>query len=244
MIAARLPVLYGSSFAAWLRSIALGAAVGALVVAGHRLGLWAPLGAGAGRIGLELNRLIGPVWIPMLVVALRVSWLAARALRTRFGRGALGAPVRPELGQLAPLFAALGLCGTVWGLSAAFDALGSGGFLERLPTLLGGLGAAMTSTLVGLGLQIGTLLLAAFNPAWSHARVHQEAEQLAFALDGRKLGEGLHGLEALIDALRARQPEALQLAFGQRVPAEQRARIRAVLWQRTDSAIPIREARA
>ncbi len=241
MIAARLPALRGRTLTPWLRSMALGAAMGGIVVAGHRFGLWLPLGAAARELALGLNRLIGPVWIPMFVVAVRVGWLAARALRTRFGRGSAGAPVRPELGQLAPLFAALGLCGTVWGLSTAFDALGDGGFLERLPALLGGLGTAMTSTLVGLSLQIGTLLLAAFNPTWSHACVGREAERLVFALDGRRLGEGPDGLEALIGALDARQPEAVRVSFDARVPSEQRARVHGVLWQRTDSAIPMRE---
>ncbi len=224
--------------------MALGAAVGGAVVAGHKLGLWLPLGAWAGAIASALNRLVGPVWIPMFMVALRVGWLAARALHTRFGWGVGGAPVRPELGQLAPLFAALGLCGTVWGLSAAFDALDAGGFLERLPALLGGLGAAMTSTLVGLGLQIATLLLAAFNPTWSQVRVGWKLGQLVVALDGCRLGESQDGLEALIAALSARQPEALRVCFDARVPPEQRARAHELLWQRTDSAVPVREVQA
>ncbi len=224
--------------------MALGAAVGGAVVAGHKLGLWLPLGAGASAIVSALSRLVGPVWIPMFMVALRVGWLAARALRTRFGWAAGGAPVRPELGQLAPLFAALGLCGTVWGLSAAFDALDGGGFLQRLPALLGGLGAAMTSTLVGLGLQIATLLLAAFNPSWSQVRVGWKLERLVVALDGCPLGESRDGLEALIAALSARQPEALRVCFDARVPPEQRAQVHELLWQRTDSAVPVREVQA
>ncbi len=244
MIAARLPALRRGTLTPWLRSMALGAAVGGAVVAGHELGLWVPLGAAAREIALAMNRLVGPVWIPMFGVALRVGWLALRALRTRFGWGAGAAPVRPELGQLAPLFAALGLCGTVWGLSAAFGALEGGGFLERLPALLGGLGAAMTSTLVGLGLQIGTLLLAAFNPTWFHAQIGWTAGRLVVALDGRPLGESQEGLEALIAALGARQPEALRVCFDARVPPEQCARVHELLWQRTDSAIPLREVRA
>ncbi len=244
MITARLPALRRSTLTPWLRSGALGAAVGGAVVVGHELGVWVPLAAATGEIARALNRLVGPVWIPMFGVALRVGWLAGRALRTRFGWGAGGAPVRPELGQLAPLFEALGLCGTVWGLSAAFDALDGGGFLERLPALLGGLGAAMTSTLVGLGLQIGTLLLAAFNPTWSQACLDWRAGTLRVALDGRRLGETEDGLQALILALDARQPEAVRLCFAARVPPEQRARVLEVLWQRTDSAIPMREVLA
>ena len=227
--------------APWLGSVVLGAGAGGLVSAGHWLGLWAPLAAGASETARTLTQVVGPVWVPMLLVALRVGWLALRALRTRLGRGDAAVPARPELGHLAPLFAALGLCGTVWGLSAAFDALEDGGFLERLPALLGGLGAAMTSTLVGLGLQIGTLLLAAFNPSWSHARVSRRGDELEFTLDGRFLGEGAEGQNALIEVLGARQPEALKLAFASHVSPAERARVREILWARTDSAIPMRE---
>ncbi len=129
-------------------------------------------------------------------------------------------------------------------MSAAFGALEGGGFLERLPALLGGLGAAMTSTLVGLGLQIATLLLAAFNPTWSQVRVGWKLERLVVRLDGRLLGESQDGLEALIAALSARQPEALRVCFDARVPPEQRARVHELLWQRTDSAVPVREVQA
>lgn len=244
MIAVRVTGLRRGGLVAWLGSLTLGAAVGGIVVAGHRFGLWLPLGGAAREIALSLSQRVGPVWIPMLLVALRVGWLALVALRTRFGWGTPGAPVRPELGQLAPLFAALGLCGTVWGLSAAFDALGGGGFLEHLPSLLGGLGAAMTSTLAGLSLQIATLLLAAFNPTWSHAHVGWGAEGLVLMLDRRPLGVGSGGLEALVVALGARQPEALRVSFDPRVPFEQRRHVHEILWRRTDSAIPLREAQA
>ena len=99
----------------------------------------------------------------------------------------------------------------------------------------------VTSTLVGLGLQIATLLLAAFNPSWSQVRVGWKLERLVVALDGCPLGESRDGLEALIAALSARQPEALRVCFAARMPPEQRARVHELLWQRTDSAVPVRE---
>ncbi len=231
-----------------LRSIALGTVLGAAAVGVIRFGPELPLlrqaarllSSGAGVVA-TLNARVGPVWIPLLLVALRVGWLAGRALRTRHGLGQPGAPVRPELGQLAPLFAALGLCGTVWGLSGAFDALRGGEFLSRLPVLLGGLGAAMMSTLLGLGLQVATLLIATFNPLWSLARVKGQGEGVSFALDARDLGADHDGLDALVLAIQARQPEALRVELGRGVPQEWRGRIHDALWQRLDSAIPIRE---
>ncbi len=225
----------------WGGSIATGAVIGGSVGIAMRLGLVPGLWGGAGELASALNRLVGPVWVPMFLIGLRVGWLSLRALRTRFGHGALGAPVRPELGQLAPLFAALGLCGTVWGLSRAFDALGAGEFLTRIPELLGGLGAAMTSTLVGLGLQITTLMLAAFNPSFSRVDVRRDGAGVRFHLDGRALGADL---DELARALAARQPEALLLAVDRGVPREKRAEIHTCLWQRTDSAIPVREVDA
>jgi hypothetical protein len=203
---------------------------------GAHLGAWPALGAVAG----VLNAQVGPVWVPMAGVALRVGWIAQRALRTRWERGPLGTPVRPELSQLAPLFAALGLCGTVWGLMHAFQALEQGEFLARLPLLLGGLGAAMASTLVGLGLQIGTLLLGVINPSWSWVRVARGPEP-SFALDGRAIGRGDAGLDLLVEALVARQPEALGVAFEPEVPPRVRETVRDALWQRLDGSIPMRE---
>ncbi len=233
-----------------LRSAALGAVLGGLAVLALRVAPGPPALGSAGELvrwGLRLvdalNGKLGPVWIPMLLVASRVAWLAGRALRTRHGHGPPAAPVRPELGQLAPLFAALGLCGTVWGLSFAFDALGDGDFLSRLPVLLGGLGAAMTSTLLGLGLQIATLVIATTNPAWSRVRVHRIPQSVSFELEGNPLGEGAAGLEALVLALRARQPEALRLELVRGLPDDWHARIRDVLWRRLDSALPVREVR-
>ncbi len=233
-----------------LRSATLGAVLGGLAVLALRvepearaLGPAAGLASGALRLVDALSGRLGPVWIPMLLVASRVAWLAGRALRTRHGHGPPASPVRPELGQLAPLFAALGLCGTVWGLSFAFDALGAGDFLSRLPVLLAGLGAAITSTLLGLGLQIATLVIATHNPAWTRARVHRIAESVRFELEGHALGDGAAGLEAMVLALRARQPEALRLELVRGVPDEWQARIRDVLWRRLDSALPIRAVR-
>jgi hypothetical protein len=142
--------------------------------------------------------------------------------------------------QLAPLFAALGLCGTVWGLTSAFDALQYGDFLTQLPVLLGGLGAAMTSTLAGLGLQIATLLVAAFNPVWSRARVWQQAGRTHFSLDARALGEDLAGFAAFAEAIDARQPEALRVEFAPGLPDDARERVLNELWRRVDGVIPIR----
>jgi hypothetical protein len=178
----------------------------------------------------------------MLGVAARVGWLALRALETRLRPGRFAAPVRPELSQLAPLFAALGLCGTVWGLTRAFGALEHGEFLTQLPLLLGGLGAAMTSTLAGLALQIGTLLIAAFNPAWSCAEVRRSAGEMAFALDGTRLGGAAAGLAALGAAIEARSPEALRVEFGSGIDAAERERVMCELWRRVDGAIPVRSA--
>lgn len=230
-----------------LRSLALGAAIGGVAVIAIPLVPDLPglseltrLAELCARLGNALNASVGPVWLPMSLVALRVGWLAGRALRSRRGRHS-AAPVGPELGQLAPLFAVLGLCGTVWGLGTAFDALGDGQFLSRVPSLLAGLGAAMTSTLLGLGLQISTLLVAAFNPVWSQARVESATDDVRFALDGRELGAGTAGLDELVRTLRARQPEALRVELARGVSEAWRTRIHDTLWRRLDSAIPIRE---
>ena len=235
----------------WLQPVALGAlSGGAISIAASLGGVSLSQFATPLQQSVEyLDRSIGPVWIAMLAVSLRVAWLGARAFGTRFGRGANGLPVRPELGQLAPLFAALGLCGTVWGLSRAFGALEADDFLTQLPGLLGGLGAAMTSTLVGLTLQIATLLLAAFNPTWSSVRVSRTPARAAdspgpdavhFALDGSEFGCGVAGFAALAEALRARQPEALQLWFARGIDGELRERVRLELWRRIDGDTPLR----
>jgi len=226
---------------AWTGSLSVGAFGGLALAAVLHLGLTPALHEALRAAPGELQRAVGPVWVPMALVAARVLWLAVRALRTRLGRGDLGRPVRPELLQLAPLFAALGLAGTVWGLSRAFDALEGGEFLTRLPALLGGLGAAMTSTLVGLGLQTSTLLVAAFNPAWSRVRVSAQGTELRLELDGLRLGCGLPALAALLAALDARVPEALRVEYAGGVPNRARASFRAALLLHTDSAISLRE---
>lgn len=228
----------------WLAHAAAGAALGGLALLTTRLGLFEPLAAGYDATFAAANRLIGPVWIPMAMVGLRVAWVAGRALRTRSGHGPLGVPVRHELGQLAPLFAALGLCGTVWGLMTAFEALESGEFLTQLPRLLGGLGTAMTSTLVGLGLQVATLLLGVVNPAWSWARVGWDGRSARYALDGRPLGADAGALGLLVRALEARRPEALCLAFEPGVPAAVRREVADLLWQSLDGQIRLREVHA
>jgi hypothetical protein len=241
MTVARLALPPRERLLQWAGALLLGATLGLGFVVARRLGVWAWTAGHVSWIGGRLTDAIGPVWVPMLVVATRVAWLAARALRTRSGRGRLGQPVRPELGQIAPLFAALGLCGTVWGLSSAFEALNGGEFLTQLPLLLGGLGAAMTSTLVGLGMQIATLLLRLLNPAWSWLHVAWRDGQPAFSLDERPVSGGGEGLAAVAEALRARQPEALCIAFCAQVPAAERARISDALWRQTDGAIRLRE---
>ena len=101
----------------------------------------------------------------------------------------------------------------------------------------------MTSTLLGLGLQIATLVIATLNPSWSRARVNRIAQGVSFELDGQVLGDGATGLEALVLALRARQPEALRLELVRGVPGEWHSKIRDVLCRRLDSALPIREVR-
>jgi hypothetical protein len=241
MNASRLVLLRWHVQRRWIEPVLVGAVLGFALVAADRLGL-APSFADLGpRAAGTLNGAVGPVWVPMLLASARVAWLAGRALRTREGRGRLGAPVRPELGQIAPVFAALGLCGTVWGLSRAFAALNGGDFLSQLPLLLGGLGAAMTSTLVGLGLQIGTLLVGLFLPAWSWLAVRVETEGEGYTLDRRRLGTGEAGLRAALEGLRARGPEAVCVAFDRRVPERRRQEIRMRLWQRIDADIRLRE---
>jgi hypothetical protein len=220
----------------WLRAVVYGMALGLLAVLAQALGLWVAFA----ELGAWLTRVIGPVWVPMFAVALRVGWLWVRALRTRFGQGALGRPVRPELEKLAPIFPAFGLAGTVWGLDVAFGALDRDVFIERLPDLMAGLGAALISTLVGLGFQIATLLVAAYAPAWSLARVARSAERELYTLDGALLGEGESGLHALLEAIEAREPEALHLALDPALPGERRATLHARIWRSVDGAIPIR----
>ncbi len=94
-----------------LRSLALGVAIGGVAVIAIPLVPDLPglskltrLAELCARLGNALNASVGPVWLPMSLVALRVGWLAGRALRSRRGRHS-AAPVGPELGQLAPLLA-------------------------------------------------------------------------------------------------------------------------------------------
>ncbi len=224
-----------------LTAVAGGIALGGLVV------LFRISSVGAWTTGALLDAAhwlgaaIGPVWIPMALVAGRVLWLAGRALASRRGMPGPRRPVRPELAQLAPLFAALGLCGTVWGLGHAFDALEHGEFLGQLPALLGGLGAAMTSTLAGLGLQIGTLLLATLNPVWSSAHVSAAGETFCVELDGQRLGADAAGMDALVEALEARRPEALRVRFDPALSAAQREGVRDRLWSSLDASLALRE---
>jgi len=227
-----------------LRSAAWGVALGLIGLALIRLGVWDRF---AGTVAAPVLRLVGivhqavgPVWIPMFLVALRVGWLAARAFRTRLAIGPFGFGVRPELQQLAPLFAALGLAGTVWGLTHAFTALQGGEFLDRLPTLLAGLGAAMTSTLVGLSLQITTLLIAAYNPAWSVATIQLDGDIESYKLDGARLGSGARGLAALLESLVARQPEALHLCMDPEIGIDRRGLLQRNVWQSLESSVPLR----
>lgn len=190
-----------------------------------------------------LNQRVGPVWMAMLAVALRVAWLNGRALQSRNGSHPGVRPVRPELQQLAPVFAALGLCGTVWGLAGAFASLDTSEFMSRLPRLLAGLGAAMTSTLVGLSLQIGTLLLAAYNPCWSRAVVRMQSGEKVFALDGVALGSGEEGRARLLDSLRARAPEALRLVLDRGLPQRVRDGLAADLWEQLSAGVPLKTER-
>lgn len=221
-----------------LLAIGVGTALGIVIALARAFGLTDALL----QVPRALHESVGPVWIPMALVAARVLWLASGALASRYGRGTSDPrPVRPELGQLAPLFAALGLCGTVWGLTLAFDALGQGEFLGQLPALLGGLGAAMTSTLAGLGLQIGTLLLAAINPVWSSARLGAAGESTYVEFDGQRLGLDEPGVDALVDALRARQPEALRLVFDRALSERERQQVRERIWAELDASLQVRE---
>lgn len=225
---------------AWLLSVVYGALIGCLGALLLYLGLLqGVLGAVVG-VGSALYRIVGPVWLPMALIAVRVGWLAARALRTRLGRVTACRPVRDELHQLAPLFVAFGLAGTVWGLTIAFDALRGDAFIEGLPQLLSGLGAAMTSTLVGLSFQIGTLLVAAYNPTWSRATVYRRGDVEVFHLDDTRLGEGDAGLSALFEALGARAPEALHIELDPALSLERRIALHGAIWRHLDGAIPVR----
>jgi len=227
-----------------IRACIAGAVIGSLGLVLMRLGLWdrlvAPLLAPLVAVSRALYLTVGPVWIPMALVGLRVGWLGTRAFRTRMGIGPFGSGVRSELTHLAPLFAALGLAGTVWGLTHAFSALEGGEFLDRLPPLLAGLGAAMTSTLIGLSLQIGTLLLAAYNPAWSLASIQVEAEHEVVRLDGAHLGNGALGLAELLEALSMRQPEALHLNLDPRLGHDRRRELHREIWKMLDASTPLR----
>jgi len=236
---ARLPAHGLPGFA---RSIARGLALGLVLALVLRSGLGQAFVARLSEWLSVIHVAIGPVWIPMFFIALRIAWLSGRALRTRFGQGRFGAAVRPEMLNLAPMFPALGFAGTVWGLTYAFAALEAGEFIDQLRPLMVGLGAAMMSTLVGLGLQILTLLIAAYNPAWSLAEVSQAGERETFALDGAVLGHDDRGLTQLLEALSARQPEALHLRLDPRLPAERRAALHMSVWKRLDGSIPMRPA--
>jgi hypothetical protein len=73
----------------WLVPIAAGAGLGLLAIAGSRLGVWRELvtwGGGlvvdAGALVGALNARVGPVWLPMGLVAARVAQVATRAWRT------------------------------------------------------------------------------------------------------------------------------------------------------------------
>ena len=80
------------------------------------------------------------------------------------------------------------------------------------------------------------------NPAWSWVQVGWARGEASYALSGRHLGHGPDGLQALLESLRSRQPEALGLRFAERTPEDLRARVREELWKGLDSAIPIRVA--
>ncbi len=105
----------------------------------------------------------------------------------------------------------------------------------------------MTSTLVGLGLQIATLLLAIVNPSWSWARIGWVGGNATFELDGRPAQkmEDSHppdgsGLRWLVGAIVSRQPEALCVEFVGEIPGPERRRIQDSLWRRLDSGVRVR----
>jgi len=218
-----------------------GATLGLLALTGQQLGIWETVAAEAGAGARWLNATIGLVWIPMLVGWARVMVLAARAWSTRTGRTVATASVSPELSQLAPLFTGLGFAGTVWGLLDGFGALTGDDLLSKLPELLSGIGAAMTSTLAGLALWAATLSIAAWVPTWSWARIRWNGENVQVSLDSRDLGEGDLGLEVLIEAVRGRRPEALCLAFDKLVPSGMRSRIANAVWSQRDIDLPLKE---
>ncbi len=218
--------------APWLRAVLLGAALGLLIVGAERAGLWLALHA----LGSELTARASPLWVPMLLLTLRVIWLWVRALRTRTQaqraasrrraksgqRRAAPAPGptrrgRPELAKLGPAFSVLGVLGTLWKLDAALEALGP-------TTLLApALGATLFPALWGFALQLATRGIAAHAPTWSLARVTRSGERELYRLDHALLGEDEAGLAALLDALAARPPEALQLDLDALLTAERAA---------------------
>ena len=177
--------------APWLRAIVYGSALGLLIAAAQRAGLWSALAAR-----------LSPLVFPMLALGLRVVWLWTRAQRSRRGHGALGRGARPELAEIARIFLVLGLAGTLWQLDGA---LGDG------PRALGELARTLLPALLGAGLQIATWRVAAQSPTWSLARVTRSGERELYRLDRALLGEGEHGLAALLEALEAHPPEALRL---------------------------------
>jgi hypothetical protein len=107
MTASLLALLRWDAQRRWIEPVLVGAGLGFALVALQRLGLGPAVPELGPRAAAALNGAIGPVWIPMSLACVRVAWLAARALRTRNGGGRLGEPVRPELGQIAPIFAVL-----------------------------------------------------------------------------------------------------------------------------------------
>jgi hypothetical protein len=205
--------------APWLRAALLGAALGLLIVSAQREGLWLALRT----LGVELNARASPLWLPMLLLALRVLWLWLRALRTRFGMGALGRTARPELAKLGPALAILGVLGTLWQLDSALDALQR----DTLAALLPALAATLLPALCGFALQLATRGIAARAPTWSLARITRSGERELYRLDRALLGENEAGLAALLDALAARPPEALQLDLDSLLAAERAALLHA-----------------
>ena len=80
-MSARALALSQSGAGAWLGAIGAGAALGGVVVTGMWLDAWQPLRAAAFEAALAVHERVGPVWVPMALVAARVAWLAARTPR-------------------------------------------------------------------------------------------------------------------------------------------------------------------